>query len=647
MSFLVGAALAVALLVVLPLVAHFLRRGRAAELPFPPAALVKATQTSARRERKLEDRALFSLRALAVATLAVLGATPLVRCSRLSLARGAGGSLAVALVFDDSLSMRATPHGKSSRFERARDAALHLLDSTRAGDSISIVLAGTPARVALAATTDLSLARRTLKALTPSDRATDLSSALALARSSFASGAERQRRLVVLSDYAAAAPPPGDPPPWLPLPDLAEKLPDCGIAAADRRGTRVSATLACTGADAARGRTLALVSGKKPLAKLALEPRAGVQSVTLPATGAPPPPAPLELRLDGEDAIEEDDSAAVAPDTRGMRVSVLADETESGAATGGAPLVEQVISALERDVTLRPLTVVPDQASDLAADALVVLDDPAGLGPEARGALTTFVEHGGMTAALLGPRAQARRIGATLEPFAFGAVRWEQPSKARGADVASLGWLGAEAKSLADVRPSGRALLDVGHTTGARVTATWTDGAPLLVERELGRGLVTTVTLPSSVSVSDFALRPAFVALLDHWLDAARRRRGLTTSVAGTSWSFGADRPVVTGPEGPLRLVETPDRGRIATPVVRGSYRLTSERGEEIRTVGIEPEEITLEPTPPPPGATVAASAPSGQLLDASAEVAYALLALLGLEVLLRFRRVGTHRRAR
>ena len=51
MSFLVGAALAIGVLVVLPLVAHFLRRGRAKEQPFAAAALVKAVQTSARRER--------------------------------------------------------------------------------------------------------------------------------------------------------------------------------------------------------------------------------------------------------------------------------------------------------------------------------------------------------------------------------------------------------------------------------------------------------------------------------------------------------------------------------------------------------------------------------------------------------------------
>ena len=151
---------------------------------------------------------------------------------------------------------------------------------------------------------------------------------------------------------------------------------------------------------------------------------------------------------------------------------------------------------------------------------------------------------------------------------------------------------------------------------------------------------MTVVTLPSSIEVSDFALRPGFVALVDHFLDVARHRRGLTTSVAGTTWVFGNERPLVSGPEGPLRLVESPDRGRTATPALRGAYRLTTERGEELRTVTIDPEEITAEPAPPASGTSNAGGAPAGQLLDASAEVAYAVLGLLGLELLLRARRV-------
>ena len=637
MSFLVLAALAVGLLVALPLVAHFLRRGRAAELPFPPAALVKATQTSARRERRLEDRALFSLRALSILALAVLGATPLVRCSRLSLARGSGGSLGVAVVLDDSLSMRAVAPHQASRFERAKRAAARLLDSTREGDSVALVLAGTPARVALAATTDLALARHTLAELGPSDRGTDLPAAVALARASFGTSGRRQQRLVVLSDFAAAPLPEGEAAPWAPLPELAEPLPDCGVTSAELHGKSVAVTLACSSAEAARDQKVELSGGSAPTTA-PLEPRAGVQSVSLSASGAAA--AALRVRLVGEDSIAEDDSATVAPDTLDLRVSVLADETQSGAATGGAPLVEQVLSALEQSVTLRPLTVVPEQAADLERDALLILDDPAGLGPEARAALGTYAEQGGMAVALLGPRAEARRIGATLEPFALGPVRWEPTAKARGADVASLGWLGAEAQSLADLRPEGRTWLDVERAPGSRVTGTWSDGAPLIVERDVGRGLLVTVTLPSSVAVSDLALRPGFVALLDHFVDTARRRRGLSQSVVGTSWAFGSERPTIVGPDGPLRLVESADRGRTATPALHGAYRLTTDRGEELRTVTLDPQEITLLPVPPPKGTSAMAGAASAELLDVSSEVVWALLALLGLELALRARRV-------
>ena len=59
----------------------------------------------------MEDRALFATRAAAVGLLAVLGATPLVRCSRLSLQRSGGASVAMAIVLDDSMSMRARTQG--------------------------------------------------------------------------------------------------------------------------------------------------------------------------------------------------------------------------------------------------------------------------------------------------------------------------------------------------------------------------------------------------------------------------------------------------------------------------------------------------------------------------------------------------------
>ena len=61
-----------------------------------------------------------------------------------------------------------------TRFERAKQGAAEILGALREGDAAAIVLAGAPARVGLAATTDVSAARAALDGVGESDRATDL-----------------------------------------------------------------------------------------------------------------------------------------------------------------------------------------------------------------------------------------------------------------------------------------------------------------------------------------------------------------------------------------------------------------------------------------------------------------------------------------
>jgi hypothetical protein len=233
MSFVYALALGVALLVIVPYVAHRLRRRRAEEREFAAARLVPAAPPKARRRSKLEDRALFAARSLAVVALALLGASPLVRCQRLSLHRSGGASVALAIVVDDSMSMRAVQGGRS-RFARAREGARELLGSAREGDAVAVVLAGDPARVALAATTDLAAARTAIDGLVESDRATDLDGALSLARGLVQSLPQVDRRIALLSDLTdghPGGPPIGEGssvPVWVALPEIRAPVPDCG-----------------------------------------------------------------------------------------------------------------------------------------------------------------------------------------------------------------------------------------------------------------------------------------------------------------------------------------------------------------------------------------------------------------------------------
>jgi hypothetical protein len=269
-----------------------------------------------------------------------------------------------------------------------------------------------------------------------------------------------------------------------------------------------------------------------------------------------------------------------------------------------------------------------------------VLDDPGGLGPELRSTLEAWVGRGGVAVALLGPRAQSRALGATLSPFAEGGLAWESTS-AKGPLTESLAWLGPEASGFADLHAKGRVRLDGSGIGEVRVTGRWDDGAVFLHERDLGRGRLFTVGLPSSPDSSDFALRPGFLAFLDHVLLLARERSGQRRSLPGVQFRFPvASRAEVRDPLGKAlaRTTEGPAerQSSVFTPEQHGRYRIHSVDGDEERVVALDAVEISSGPRLP-------SAAPGGgpregrrRDVNASPEFSLALLGLVGLEAMLR-----------
>jgi Mg-chelatase subunit ChlD len=653
-SFLVGLALAIAGLAIAPLIAHLFRRGRVREQPFPPVALVPRALSVARESRRLQDRLLFAVRAAIILGLAVLGATPLVQCSRLRLARSEGASVALAIVLDDSLSMRARLGSGKTRWERAQDGALELARSARRGDAIAVVLGGHPARVLVPPTTDLDAVRRALTAAPISDRSTDLAGATQLARSLLAELPQRDKQVAVLSDFATDPPPEGQPPLWAALPELTEAISDCGVVSAEQKGARVEATIACNSAKAAANRRLeALVSdplidrgaAMKPIASAELAARGGAQVVSL---SLPKGNDALGVRLSSGDAIAHDDLASVSREGAAFTVGVLSDPARSSPSTGGRTLLEQALAALGGELALRPLAVLPEDPKELARISVLALDDPPGLGPEVRDALSAWLATGKVAIAFLGPRAERVQLGSTLEPFAHGAVRWETTA-AKGLDPESLSWLGPEAAALTELGPRGRAHLEGADLPGARVRGRWSDGSAFLLERDHERGLVLTLGLPASAYESDLPLRPAFLALLDHVLELSRERSGPQRSSPGTAWRFSASqRTEIRGPGGRLAPAEAEpsDSGRTFVPELAGRYLVKTDDASTERTVTLDPLEITSEPRQPTAASKVLGAGKSGPGVDVSFEMVWLLLALVALEVGLRAARaVGGLRR--
>jgi len=660
MSFLVAAALAVGVFVLAPLVAHFLRRGRTPERLFPPAALVSRLEAHSKERSRLEDRSLMSLRMVMVVVLALLGATPLVQCSRLSVDRPHGASVALALVMDDSHSMRARDPSGESRWERARQGARQLLRSVRDGDSVAIVLAGKPARLALSATTDLGAARAALEELRQTDRGSDLESALVLARSALENLEQPDKKLIVLSDLAGSTL--DDPTVVAPLDDeLRRPVDDCGLIGARRQAERLSVTFACSAA-ASVPRGLRLVAATPPesiltdpggMERATYEPRPGIQTLSF---GLVPGAGEFALTLTPGDAIVENDRVTVSQASAQLDVAVVADENNAGVITGGPTVIEQAIRAVRPEVIVRPFGMLPDDPRELAKFAALISDDPPGLGPESRSALSEWIERGGVALGMLGPASSGLQLSSTLEPFAERGARWEPNPTPLDIDPSSLPWLGQEAFSLRLLTRTGRMRLDGAGLPGSTTAATWQDGVPFLLRRTLGAGLVVTAGLPAAVEHSDLALRPAFLALLDSVIGEAEQRRGPGAGLVGESWTFPASSKVtITGPDGPL-AVQTegcdPAAGatdcapgqQVATPELVGPYSVTNGDSVQARVARLDEHEIT----DPPGSAGVAGQgrldgAESGAV-DASPELALALLGLFAGELALR---VGSEARRR
>ena len=630
MTFFSALALAVGLFVAVPYFAHRLRRRRSDDKPFSFVKLVPASLPQARKRSKLEDRALFGLRASSVLLLALLGATPFVRCSRLSLDRG-GASVAMAIIVDDSMSMRALDAKGKTRFVRAIDGAHQLLSSTREGDAVAIVLAGSPPRVALSASTDLAAAESTLSTLVPSDRATDLDGAIAIAHSLIASLPQNDKRIVLLSDLADgnSDPLPDDASLWVPLPDLAAGGADCAILAADRTAKEVHVDLGCSPSASAEGREVELRAHARVLTKARAV--AGTRtSLVLPVD--PQATEDLDVALTGTDAIAADDVLPVVTEGNATSIGVVGDTVDEIAATGGAPVVEQALAALKTDLDVRPLSDLPDKVIDLAPFAGLVFDDPPGLTPESRRLLDEYLARGGVVLVALGPRASRAPLGAGFSPIIETIPTWEV-TKATGARPGD-GPLADAAQSLVDLSPKGRAVLSEEDARKFTPWLAWTDGLLFLGRREISKGEALVLTLPLSLDESDLPLRPGFLTMLDAFVTRARSRASPRRSEAGATFAV-PDGSVVTGPRGVVAVTREGGTVRVTTPDI-GRYRIASADHTETRVIAPVPRELDLKPRAVAPQGHAKVGGSPVSKLDVSWVIAFALLLFFAAEILVR-----------
>jgi hypothetical protein len=135
-------ALAGLVAVAIPLIAHLLRRQKLPKQTLPTIAFLHRIHATRAARLRMVDMLLLIIRALLVVSLVLVAAAPY-RVAQSSLL---DREHALAIVFDDSLSMSAIHEGKTL-IERAAALSIEQVRNLPEGSEVSVVLSGRPPRV--------------------------------------------------------------------------------------------------------------------------------------------------------------------------------------------------------------------------------------------------------------------------------------------------------------------------------------------------------------------------------------------------------------------------------------------------------------------------------------------------------------------
>jgi hypothetical protein len=135
---------------------------------------------------------------------------------------------------------------------------------------------------------------------------------------------------------------------------------------------------------------------------------------------------------------------------------------------------------------------------------------------------------------------------------------------------------------------------------------------------------------------SDFALRPAFLALLSMVAEAARTHGGGQRIEAGAAWAFHSAHAVEARSEmGPVHVERNNGTFRVIAPTA-GRYDIRVDGVIETRFATIPEREVDLRTRAVAPTARAETLGATTASVDVSRYVAFALLFLLAAELALR-----------
>lgn len=584
----------------IPVAIHLINRHRAKVRRFAAVEFLLLSDKRLARRLKVRQLLVLALRVLLMIAIPFALAKPYLESDPppgVDLAEPG----AVVLIIDDSLSMQAVPAPGAeplivTAVERAREAISQGGTST----SFAIVAAGRPARLLTPALTyDRPTLERALERVLPTVRGGDMAGALREAERVLSQSSEPRRRVMVLSDQAAHAWA-GISEPWAladpPTVDLVDvgtpDAPPPRNAAIEKVAVRpapevgpgqvhVDVTVVNHGDTELLAPVTVDLAGVVATSSLSVGP--GKREHLTSTMRLPGPAAGLRgtARLQ-TDALGADDVWYFTVDFGGeVTVGVVNGSPRNVPYLDELFFLRAALDAPTGDLArIHPVWLTPDDLQPgriEPLDALILANVGRLTRPQAI-AVEAFVQQGGGLLITAGdqltpesslsygpllplPIRASKQVGRPGDPateltlLRFDAIDSEHPVMREFAEVDEV--------SLLKARTWSYALLDTAQREGVRVLASFTGGAPALVEAPFGRGRLMMLTTTVDRDGSDLCIRSSFLPLMHQ---ISLYLAGKLERESGASQRVG-EPAIVDVPAGEGGLVlDRPDGAQVALP---------------------------------------------------------------------------------
>jgi hypothetical protein len=558
-------ALAALVTVAIPVIAHLLRRQKLPRQTLPTIAFLHRIHATRAARLRVVDLLLLITRALLVAALVLVAAAPyrVVQSSLLDRQH------ALAIVFDDSLSMAAIHEGKTL-IERAADFSTKQLRKLPEGSEVSVVLSGKPPRVWVRRRSEIEMIESVFGEIDGrSTRGDALCDAVRTAVELLLESELADRRLLVLSDFTTGTH--AEECEWptrgirVAFETVSTPNPDNRrIASVDvtgepesAEGLRLDVRIAGTSTQAQQEVRLRQKGQETQKTSVQRTGDGGEAALSIPPGSTD---AVVELQLDPDDVLPADNIRGVLLGSDTVHVLLVDGDPHPDPHKRETGFLSHALGVAPR--VGRSFAVETLDAQDLSESAIIRSDvlvlANATLDEKWLPLIQRFVSGGGSLWITAGDRINPRAYGSVLRellPGRYTATRMEERP------------LALESKTLPELNQAkvrGRAPI-AEASLDAVVTVRFSDGVPAMVEHRYRSGRVAMFATTVDDAWTDLPYQPVFVPFV---LDTLIRLAGRTDhsvepySPVSLPGSTSSQRIQVVTPTG--RTVDVAEADRVA-----------------------------------------------------------------------------------